>query len=65
MTLVGNIRLKIGDDNLSVFKTPGMLNIDAVKAHCDPKWLGNSEEQDLQFCISNLMSFFVKNSEWQ
>ena len=37
----------IGDDNLSIFKPPGTLNIDVFKAHCDPKWSANSEEHDL------------------
>ena len=48
---------KVGDDNLSVFKTLGTLNIDAVKAHCDPKWLASTKEQDLEFCIMSNMMF--------
>ena len=53
----------IGADRLSIFKTPGTLNIDAIKAHCDPKWSAVSQERDLQFCIlSNMMFVFIKNS---
>ena len=39
----------IRDDNLSIFKTPGTLNIDDVKVNCDPKWSDSSEEQDVKF----------------
>ena len=41
----------IGEDNLSIFKTPGTLNIDDIRDHCDHKWSANSGEKDLQFYI--------------
>ena len=53
----------IGDDNLSIFKTPVVINVDAFKYHCDPKWSASTEEQDLLFFIlSNMKFVFIKNS---
>ena len=51
----------IWDDNSSIFKTLGTLNIDTVKAHYNPKWPDSTEEQDTQFCILPNMIFFIQS----
>ena len=53
----------IGPNNYNLFKEPGRLTADIVKAHCDPKWADGTNADNVQFCIkSNMMYIFIKKS---
>ena len=44
-----SITENIGPENLNIFETPGKLTIQDCKAHCDPRWLDGSTEENQQF----------------